>query len=196
MKYLFSIIVFILFQKQVCYSQYKSKKNSEKAQVKAVAIKAIKWYFYKYGRDENCKGFKYISGTEGDSLDPYRIDFKEASIFFDYLLERKIFSKKFTTDLLVYFKKCDSNFVAVKQYYSVPIGFEYNLITKDTDDMGIEGNINKSVISNYKKTGNTVYLSLKFTKYATYTFVLTKYNGRWLIDNINGDFQSLSSTPI
>ena len=62
--------------------------------------------------------------------------------------------------------------------------------------MDVEKNINNTVISSYKRVGNSVYLSLKFTKYATYTFVLTKYKGRWLIDNINGDFLPLNSTPI
>lgn len=78
----------------------------------------------------------------------------------------------------------------------VPLGFEYNLITKDTDDMEVEENIYKSKILSYKKNRNTVYLSLKFDNRRTYTFTITNCNGKWLIDNINGDFPPLYSTPI
>ena len=60
MKQIFVYITFFLLQTQISYSQH-SKKNSEKTQVKTVAIKALKWYFYKYGHDENYRIFKYIS---------------------------------------------------------------------------------------------------------------------------------------
>jgi len=159
---------------QVCFSQH-TKKSSEKTLVKSVAIKTLKWYLNKYGCNENCKGFKYISATEGDSLDPHRINLKEATLFFSYLLERKIFTKKFTTDLLVYFKKCDSNFIAVKQYYSISLVFESNIITKDLDDTAVRENINKSIISSYLEKGKTIYISLNFPNNGyPHTFVLTK----------------------
>ncbi len=175
----------------------KLKKNAgEKEIVKATASAALEWFFYTYRNTRDTLKFGYIKGEEGDSTNPYRIDFNKANIFFEYLLKTNLFSKKFTNNLLIYFKKCDSNFVAVKQYYSVPLGFEYNLITKDTDDMEVEENIYKSKISSYKKNGNTVYMSLKFDNRRTYTFIITKYNGKWLLDNINGDFPPLYSTPI
>ena len=185
-----------MLQQPICYSQQRTKKNSEKSAVKAVAIKTLKWFFYIRNNPEKACKVDYLKGKEGDSTNPYRVDFKGVNGYFDYLKKTNLFSQKFCDDLLIYFKKCDSNFVAVKQYYSVPIGFEYNLITKDTDDMGVERNINKSLISSYKKIGNTVYLSLKFKNFYEYTFIITKYNGKWLIDNINGDFQPLVSTPV
>lgn len=195
MKYLFLIFVFILFQQQVCYSQHKSKRNSEQRQVKTIAIKALKWYF---NEENKYYPIDYLEGGEGqgDTSKPYRINFKGVDRYLNFILNTKIFSKKFTSDLLIYFKKCDSNFVAVKQYTSIPLGFEYNIITKDMDDMDVRENVNKSVISSFKKNGNTAYLSLKFHNFYTYTFVITKYNGKWLIDNINGDFPPLYSTPI
>jgi hypothetical protein len=191
------IITLFFFNIQLSYSQDKTKlkRNSKTYEVKAAAINALKWYYNKNG-NKKYYTFRYLTGEEGDSLHPYRIDFNEAKLFFRYLLRTKIFSNKFTDDLLIYFKKCDSNFIAVKQYEKIPIGFESNLITKNIDEMDVEENINKSKISAFKKKGNTVYLSLKFANFIVYTFIMTKYNGKWLVDNINGDFPPLNSTPI
>jgi hypothetical protein len=197
MKYLLLISLFTFLHPLNNYSQQSilDGKNKEKKQVKTAAIKALKWYF---NEENKYYPIDYLEGGEGqgDTSKPYRINFKGVDRYLNFILNTKLFSQKFTSDLLFYFKKCDSNFVAVNQYYSVPIGFEYNLITKDTDDMEVEENIYKSKISSYKRKGSTVYLSLKFNNRRTYTFILTKHNGKWLIDNINGDFQPLSSTPV
>ncbi|MCX6210692.1 MAG: hypothetical protein NTZ59_14615 [Bacteroidetes bacterium] len=203
MKYLFSIFFLLILKVSYCtnsndtFQKRDNKKiSNEKLEVKSAAIKMLKWFFNVHSKTQRTFKKFYIKGEEGDSTNPYRIDFEGVQEYFDYLKKTNLFSQKFTEDLLVYFKKCDSNFIAVKQFEKIPLGFESSIITKDLDPMGVEKNINKSVISSYKKVGNTVYLSLKFDNFYTYTFIITRYNGKWLIDNINGDFPPLYSTPI
>jgi len=177
--------------------QRKNKKNdNEKQVVKTAAINTLKWFFNVHNKTQRSFNKFYIKGNEGDSTNPYRIDFDGVTEYIDYLKKTDLFSQKFFDDLLEYFKKCDSNFRAINQFDKIPVGFEYNLITKDMDDVGIEENINTSIISSYKKTKNTVHLSLKFDGVYTYIFVLTKHKNKWLVDNINGNFRTLYSKPV
>lgn len=203
MKSLFFIFLFTLcyvansaIHKNDFQKKTDKKSSNEKVAAKAAAIKTLKCFFYTYNNPKDTFKLNYIKGEEGDSANPYRIDFDGVRAYFDYLKKTNLFSQKFFDDLLIYFKRCDSNFIVVKQYESIPLGFEYNIITKDMDDMGVEENVNKSIISSYKKIDNTVHLSLKFANFYTYTFVLTRYNGKWLVDNINGDFKPLYSKPV
>ena len=48
MKYFFFIILFLLLHISTSYSQHISTKSSEKTEVKAVAIKMLKWIEIKY----------------------------------------------------------------------------------------------------------------------------------------------------
>ncbi|MFY7898918.1 MAG: hypothetical protein ACOVNY_01965 [Chitinophagaceae bacterium] len=202
MKLLIFVLFLSLYNTSNCsilnndFQRITKKNYNEKQLVKTAAINTLKWFFNVHNKTQRTFNKFYIKGNEGDFSNPYRIDFDGVREYFGYLKKTDLFSQKFFDDLFEYFKKCDSNFIVIKQFEKIPIGFEYNLITKDMDDVGIEENINTSVISSYKKRGNTVHLSLKFDGAYTYIFVLTKHKNKWLVDNINGDFRTLNSKPI
>lgn len=159
--------------------------------IKSAAQKFLNWYFDTYkSLDDTAFNFKLVSGGDYDTLNSCRVDFKSTTKYLKALEKTGMFSPKFIKSMTEYFVRCDSNFVHYKQYCGIPMGFEEGVLVRYMDDTGIEENKNNFKIVAYKKRGNTVFVKLKFTKIDFFTFEFTEYNGKWLIDKINGDFST------
>ena len=105
---------------------------------------------------------------------------------------RSIKSRYWTNDwnsMYQFIVQCDSNFKKNPQFDGEPNGIEHDIILKYLDDIGIKENRNKTHIVKYQKKGNLVVLALQFGEMEYCTFELSKQNGKWLIDKINGDFK-------
>jgi hypothetical protein len=68
------------------------------------------------------------------------------------------------------------------------MGFEDGVLARYMDDTGIEENRNNFKIVVYTQKDQTVYVKLKFGISSYWSFEFAKFNNKWLIDKINGDF--------
>jgi hypothetical protein len=155
---------------------------NDSSNIRKTITSFLEWH-YKVRR--NGLDTAIVKGTEGDSLHPYRIDFKESKKYLQFLQSSNFLSDKFINSLYQYLVRCDSNFVKHRQYEWVPFGFDVDIITRDFDDEIIIENVKNCRITKLKRNKNTAFVEVEFITHYKYQFELTNYNGKWLIDKIN-----------
>ncbi len=154
--------------------------------LKKKAVSFLKWYYKKKEKGENGIPINsLVDGKDGDSTHPYRINYKSVNQYIKFLNTSKMLSSKYFDSLYEYFKRCDANFVKYHQYYYIPFGFDYDMVTKDMEDMEID---KSKIIKTIRKRESVIIEVIFGDATYPYTFEFSEYNGNWLIDKINGDF--------
>lgn len=165
--------------------------NSDTVNVETLKDKAVsflKWYLKKIEKAE--PRYRIVDGIDGDSTHPYRVNYKGAKRYIDFLAKSKMLSSQYLDSMYAYFQRCDANFVKYHQYYYVAFGFDMDLVLKTQDYFDIIPDINKGKVTKINRKGKSFFIEVVFgnVSYQPFTFEFSLYNGKWLIDKINGDF--------
>lgn len=150
-------------------------------------IEFLNWYKKNQERLNNIALIKG-GGMDKDSMTFYRINYTAANKYLSELNKSSFLSKKYCDDLNKYLKHCDENFKKYPQNDGPARGLDFDLIMKAQDYTDVMDNIQTAKFIEEKKINNSVFNTVLFNNNYKMTFMLGKYNDKWLIDKINGDF--------
>jgi hypothetical protein len=163
--------------------------NSSIHQSVKTAIDFLKWYrdnrkrlikIQLVNNEDNAGKDKY------DTTKFYSVNFDSAEKYLKEFRQSGYVSDTYIDKWKQYFKKCDANFKKNPQNDGIPDGFDYDFVMLTQEFQEQLSNINK-----IKLTVNTdnidkdkAIVEMQLYSFGRLTFSLTKYDGRWKIDDI------------
>jgi hypothetical protein len=151
----------------------------------STCIHFLKWY---KKNEEKLHKIKILKGGGSDTSSNYSVNYDNTSLYLLELKKSGYLSKKYRDSLFAYIIRCNEILKKYPQNDGPAQGFEADLVMKSQDYMGIMENLDTYKILSKKRHNDSINIVLKFSKDEKMTFNLSRYNGKWLIDTINGNF--------
>lgn len=151
---------------------------------KSIIINFLKWY------EKNKKLLHKNRIVKGGGVvgSNYYISSMNKEKYLYELSKSGYLSNIYIDSLNEYLERCNQNLKKYPQNDGPIQGLESDIVMKAQDYLGIIENLDSATIESISKYNNSEDIILTFAKYYKMSFTITKYNKRWQIDKINGDF--------
>jgi hypothetical protein len=168
-----------------CYSiHFQSKLNVKVFSVPA-SVKAVENFLIWYRKNYHIiSKIRMVDNTfVGDSNEViYRVDFKQTEEYLSKLKSSTYISDKYVEKWRAYFKKSDEKLKKIKQNDGPPSGFEFDFVLWTQEiDQTLDA-IDDIKFTSINENNNTSVIEVDIMM--TLRFTLTKFNGKWQIDDI------------
>ncbi|MBK7882900.1 MAG: hypothetical protein IPJ81_03015 [Chitinophagaceae bacterium] len=144
----------------------------------------LEWY---WDNEEMINGIQLVDISEDSAQKiPFSINTANTEKYLSILQRSNFISDSYIQYWKKYFKDYEQVFKDDPQYEGCPAGFDYNFIMQGNDPEEKPSSMSKVKISSQSIKGNKAQVTVTLPHNTKINYTLTKVNGKWLIDDIQG----------